>query len=159
LTLWGIALPITLAAQSIAPSSAVGEGCRVAPPGYREWIEKTQLRSGEPFVIGEARKLQVLENYSKLKLQMRLEQAEQLLGKPDFSVALPLGHLSKGVEPEKHICETRIAYVFYKASTRMADTGDVVIYLTFSPESQLTWAIPENLPKLNALGGPTRGLG
>ena len=155
LTLCTTALVCALAAQNPPTTYVVHGNCENGLPTYQQWFGKTQLPFGKVYVAGKKRKQQIVENYSKLKLQMTLEQTEQLLGQPDFSAPHPRGHLSTEPEPVKAICSNQIAYVFQKKGEDMTDMADEAIYLFFSPENKLTWAAPQNVPELKTMGGPS----
>jgi hypothetical protein len=156
LTLCATVFISTLAAQNPPTTFVVHGNCENGLPTYRQWFEETQLPSGKAYVVGEQRKQQILQNYTKVKLQMTVEQVEELLGQPDFSAAHPRGHLSTAPEAAKPICSNQIAYVFQKKSENMTDMDDVAIYLFFSPENELTWLAPQNISELRAMGGPTQ---
>lgn len=139
------------------PPSYVSHGpCETGLPTYGQWFATTSLPSGRAYTASKTRQQQLLKNYSKLELQMTLEQVQALLGKPDFAAARAKGHLSNQPAPSKPICSNQIGYILQKRSENMADMEDVAIYLFFSPENKLTWAVPQNVPGLEPIGGPTK---
>jgi hypothetical protein len=155
-TLCALGSGLPLVAQQSPPTyEAVGR-CDDGLPRFQTWFNSTGLPSGQPYVAGVKRKERALDNYSKLKLQMTLKEVEQLLGNPDFSAPRASGHLSNDIHPAPTLCSDQIAYMFKKNSDNMADTTDEAIYLFFSPEGKLTWAVPQNVPSLQELGGPQR---
>jgi hypothetical protein len=143
-----------LISQQSPPAYEVHGHCEDGLPHFQSWFNSTGLPSGQPYVAKSDRKERVLDNYSKLKLEMTMSQVEQLLGKPDFSAPRASGHLSNDVRPAPAVCSDQIAYMLMKTSDNMADTSDEAIYLLFSPDGKLSWAAPQNLPRLQQLGGP-----
>jgi len=149
----------SLAAQNSPPAVAFRGNCANKLPTYHEWFQQTRLPYSEPYLAPGKRKQRILEHYSKLKLQMSLEEVENLLGKADFSTPRPTARLGTAPEPKEQQCSNQIAYVVKKSSENMADMEDVAIYLFFSEDSKLYWATPQNLPSLKPLGSPTEGFG
>lgn len=145
-----------LVSQQSPPSYEAHGNCEDGLPHFQTWFNSTELRFGRPYVAKSDRKERVFDNYSKLKLEMTMSQVEQLLGKPDFSAPRASGHLSNDAHPAPTVCSEQITYMLKKTSDNMADTSDEAIYLFFSPEGKLTWAAPQNLPRLQQLGGPAQ---
>jgi hypothetical protein len=129
--------------------------CAVRPPGFDDWYQQTRLSEGGPYVAPDKRKHQILDNYHSLKLQMTLNKAERLLGKPDFGTARPPLYLATAPEPIDRGCANDLAYIVRKKSGNMVETEDVAVYLSFSRDGKLYWAAPQNLPALKPLGSPT----
>lgn len=146
-----------LTAQSSPPDVAFRGNCANELPSYREWFQRTRLPYSEPYLAPDKRREQVLEQYSKLKLQMSLKEAEELFGKPDFSTPRPAARLATTPEPKEQQCSNQVAYIFKKSSENLADMADVAIYLLFSKDGKLYWAVPQNLPNLKPLGSSTGG--
>ncbi len=142
--------------QNSPPAYVVHGACADGLPTFQQWFNQTPLVHGAPYDAKDDRQRQVLLNYPKVQLQMTQEQVEQLLGLPDFSVPRSRGHLSSEPEPAQPSCSAQFAYVLRKTSDNMADTTDQAIYLFFSPDNKLTWAIPQALPGLKTLGGPSQ---
>jgi len=138
-------------AQSKVPGYIAHGKCDDTFATYQQWLNKTQL----PYQAGAKRKQQIVQNYSKLKLQMSMKDVEALLGEPDFSSPRVHGHLSTEPQPEKPICSEQIAYILNKQNENMVDMGDAAVYLVFSPENKLTWAAPQNISVLTPIGDPT----
>jgi len=147
---WG-----ALAAQNSPPPAALRGNCTDEAPGFQEWFHQTRLSYGEPYFAPSKRREQVLDHYSKLALQMSLEEVEKLLGRPDFSTPRPAARLASTPEPKEQQCMSQVAYILKKNSGNMADVEDVAIYLFFSESGKLYWAAPQNLPNLEPLGSPT----
>ena len=144
-----------LEAQSSPPSVALHGNCTTNLPRFEDWYQTTRLPYGEPYVATAKRKLQVLENYPKLKLQMSLEETEKILGKPDFAIALPAARLATAPEPTDKHCNNEVAFILKKTSENATDTEDVAVYLSFSRDGRLYWLAPQNLPALKPLGSAT----
>jgi hypothetical protein len=141
-----------LAAQSSPPAVVFHGKCPNELPSYQEWFQQTRLPYSEPYLAPDKRRAQVLEQYSKVKLQMSLEEVEKLFGKPDFSSPRPTARLATAPEPKEQQCSDQVAYIFKKTSENMADMADVAIYFLFSKDGKLYWVIPQNLPSLKPLG-------
>lgn len=144
-----------LAAQSSPPAVVFHGNCANDLPSYQVWFQQTRLPYSEPYLAPGQRREKVLEQYSKLKLQMSLMEVEKLFGKPDFSTPLPAARLATAPEPKEQQCSNQVAYIFQKSTENMADTADVAIYLLFSKDGKLYWVIPQNLPSLKPLGSST----
>ena len=140
-------------AQTSPPAAIFHGNCASGLPQFKEWYAQTRL----PYVVADKRKQQMLENYPKLDLQMSLEDVEKLIGKPDFASATPAPHLATVPESADKRCSTQLAYIVKKNHENMADMEDVAIYLSFSRDGKLYWAVPQNLPTLKQLGSPTEG--
>jgi hypothetical protein len=143
-------------AQTSPPAAVFHGNCANGLPRFEEWYAQTRLPR-QPYVVAAKRKQQMLENYPKLKLQMSLEDVEELIGKPDFASGTPTPHLANAPEPADKRCSNELAYIVKKAHENMADVEDVAIYLSFSRDGKLYWAAPQNLPTLKQLGSPTEG--
>lgn len=122
---------------------------------FEDWYQTTRLPYGEPYVVTEKRKQQLLENYPKLKLQMSLEETEKILGKPDFAIALPSVRLATAPGPTDERCDNEVAFILKKNSENATDTEDVAVYLSFSRDGKLYWVVPQNLSALKPLGSAT----
>jgi hypothetical protein len=153
-TLFIFAICSALAAQNSPPAAVFRGHCSDGVASYREWFQQTPLPHGEPYFAPGKRKEQILERYSKLKLQMSLEEVEKLLGGPDFSSPRPDARLAAAPKPEEQQCSNQFAYIVKKSSENMADVEDVAIYLFFSEDGKLYWASPQNLPNFTPLGSP-----
>src|SRR5260370_19746051 len=151
------AICCALAAQTSPPDVVFHGNCPTKSPSFQEWFRQTQLPYGDAYIARGERKEQILRQYSKLKLQMSLEEVEKVLGKPDFSSARPTARLATTPEPTEPRCNNELAYILKKSSENMADTEDVAIYLLFSEGGKLYWAAPQNLPRLKPLGSPAEG--
>jgi hypothetical protein len=143
-----------LVAQQSTPSYEAHGRCDDGLPRFQSWFNSTGLPSGKPYVADARRRERVIESYPKLKLQMTLAQVEQLLGEPDFSAPRASGHLSNDPRPAATMCSDQVTYMLKKTSDNLADTSDIAVYLFFSPEGKLTWAVPRHIPILQELGGP-----
>lgn len=148
-----------LVAQNSPPDMVFHGDCANEFSSYHDWFQQTRLPYSEPYLAPDKRRKQVLDQYSKLKLQMSLEEVEKLLGKPDFSMPLAAARLATVPQPKEQQCSDQVAYIFAKNSENMADMADVAIYLLFSKDGKLYWAIPQNLPSLKPLGSSTGGGG
>jgi hypothetical protein len=146
-----------VAAQTSPPDVVFHGNCPNKSPSFQEWFQQTQLPYGDAYIAQAERKEQILRQYSKLKLQMPLEEVEKVLGKPDFSSVRPTARLATTPEPTEPRCNNELAYILKKSSENMADTEDVAIYLLFSEGGKLYWAAPQNLPSLKPLGSPVEG--
>jgi len=154
-TIFVFATFCVLAAQSSPPAVVFHGNCANGLPTYQVWFQQTRLPYSEPYLAPEKHRQQVLEQYSKLKLQMSLEEVEKIFGKPDFSTPRPAARLATMPEPEEPQCSNQVAYIFQKNSENMADMADVAIYLLFSKDGKLYWVVPQNLPSLKPLGSST----
>lgn len=148
-----------LAAQSSPPAVVFHGKCANELPSFQEWFQQTRLPYSEPYLAPDKRRAQVLGQYSKLKLQMSLEEVEKLLGKPDFSTPRPAARRGTAPEPKELQCSNQVAYIFKKSSENMADMADVAVYLLFSKEGKLYWVVPQNIPTLKPLGSSSEGSG
>ena len=119
---------------------------------YNDWVRKTQLSNGEPYRADDIRAKQLLDQYSKVKLQMSLDEVEKILGQPDFGLPSLVNPLAAAPAPE---CTNEIAYIFEKHSDVIIDMQDVAVFIYFSPDNKLFWSAPLNMPKLAQLGSPT----
>ena len=153
--LFVFAVGCALAAQNSPPAAVFRGNCADEVPGFQEWFQETRLPSGEPYLAPSKRREQVLEHYSKLGLQMSLQEVEKLLGKPDFSTPRLAARLASTPEPKEQQCRNQVAYILKKSSENMVEVEDVAIYLFFSENGKLYWAAPQNLPNLEPLGSPT----
>jgi hypothetical protein len=135
------------------PAVVFRGNCANNQTGFNEWFHGTRLPYGEPYLSSAARKQQITGRYSKLKLNMSLEEVKLLLGDPDFSTSLPKARLASR-PPSEEGCATQVAYILKKTSENMTDTADVAIYMFFTPEGRLYWAAPQNLPDLRPFGSP-----
>lgn len=142
-------------AQSSPPSAVFSGTCTSDLPRFEDWYPTTRLPNGELYVATEKRKQQVLENYPKLKLQMSLEEAEKILGKPDFAMALPAVRLATAPESGDRRCNNEVAFILKKNSENATDMEDIAVYLSFSRDGKMYWAAPQNLPALRPLGSAT----
>jgi len=143
-----------LAAQTSPPAVLVHGNCENGLPNYQKWFQKTRLPQGETYVAPDKRKQQILNGYPKIKLQMSLEEVEKFLSQPDFSAPLPAARLATSPEPAEASCSNQIAFIVKKSSENMADTADVAVYLLFSRNGNLYWAVPQNISGLRQLGSP-----
>lgn len=143
-----------LEAQASAPGVAFNGDCGVDRPSFEEWFRATRLPQGQPYVAAQDRSRKTITNYPKLKLQMSMSEVEEYLGKPDFVAEMPVPRLATLTEPADHRCSAQTAYIFNKNGENMADLQDVAIYLFFSRDGRLYWAMPQNLPDLKPLGSP-----
>lgn len=142
-----------LAAEgSTSNSLAFQKSCENTYSSYSDWIQKTPLSDGEPYRADAARAQQLMEQYSKVKLQMSLEEVEKILGQPDFGVPSLVNPLAAAPAPE---CTNEIVYVFEKHSDVIIDMQDVAVFMYFSPDNKLFWSAPLNVPKLAQLGSAT----
>jgi hypothetical protein len=114
----------SVAAQN-PPSVIVHGSCPTNLPDYKQWFQQTRL----PYIAGDKRKQQIIEDYSKLKLRMSASEAEKLLGKPDFAAPRPAARLSTSPQPAVASCTNQIVYILKKNSENMADMEDVAVYL------------------------------
>ena len=130
------------------PSVVVHRSCPTNLPDYKQWLQQ----AGLPYIAGDKRKQQIIENYSKLELRMSASEAEKLIGKPDFAAPRPGARLSTSPPPAVATCTNQIAYILKKNSENMADMEDVAIYLFFSADDKLYWALPQNVAALKPLG-------
>jgi len=146
-----------LAAQTSPPAVVFHGNCSNKAPTFQEWFGQTRLPYGDTYIAQGERKEQILGQYSKLKLQMSLEEVEKLLGNPDFANARPTARLATTPEPTVPQCNNEVGYILKKSSENMADAKDVAIYLLFSEDGKLYWVAPQNLPGLKPLGTPTEG--
>jgi hypothetical protein len=146
------AVGCALAAQNSPPAAVFRGNCADEVPGFQEWFQETRLPSGEPYLARSKRREQVLEHYSKLRLQMSLQEVEKLLGKPDFSTPRLAARLASTPEPKEQQCRNQVAYILKKSSENMVEVEDVTIYLFFFENGKLYWAAPQNLPNLEPLG-------
>lgn len=149
-----LALSVALVAQSAPPAYVVHGSCDDGLPHFAEWFQTTKLSSGQPYVASTNRRQQIVQSYSKLKLEMTVDEVEQVLGKPDFSSPRAKGHLSNEPAPATPVCSDQLAYILKKTGENMADMSDEAIYLFFSSERKLVWAAPQNVSALKPLGGP-----
>jgi hypothetical protein len=146
-----------LSAQDSVPSVVFSGNCANEIPSYPEWFQQTPLLHGQAYLAQGKRQEQIQQQYSKLKLQMSSGEAQELLGKPDFSKPLPAARLANAPVPSPPACSSQVAYIFRKNSENIADMADVAIYLFFSEDDKLYWASPQNLPNLKPLGSATEG--
>ena len=151
------ALCCVVAAQTSPPAVVFHGNCANKHPSFQEWFRQTKLPYGETYVARAERREQILGQYSKLKLQMSLEEVEKVFGEPDFSNLRPTARLATVPEPAEPQCDNEVAYILKKSSENMADMEDVAIYLLFSEDGKLYWAAPQNLPSLKPLCSPTEG--
>jgi hypothetical protein len=145
------------AGQNVPPAVTSHVHCAVELPQYAQWYQQTPLSNGEPYVALDKRKHQIIGSYHRLKVQMSLDEVERLLGKPDFGRARPPIHLATTPEPTDTRCSYDLAYIVRKNGGNMVDTEDVAVYLSFSRDGKLLWAVPQNLPTLKELGSPAEG--
>ena len=150
------AMSWVLEAQTSPPAVVFHGNCANGLPRFEEWYAQTRLPY-RPYVVADKRKQQILENYPKLKLQMSLQDVEKLIGKPDFASGTPSPHLATAPETADKRCTNELAYIVKKIHENMTDMEDVAIYLSFSRNGKLYWAVPQNLPTLEQLGSPTKG--
>ena len=155
LALFLCAIGCGLMAQNPPPAVVFHGNCPNKLPSFQEWFQHTELPHGGTYVAQEERKEHVLRQYSKLRLQMSLEEVERVLGTPDFATPRPIARLTTTPEPIESQCSNEVAYIFKKSSENMADFEDVAIYLLFSKDAKLYWVAPQNLPSLKQLGSPT----
>lgn len=145
-----------LVAQNDPPHVLFHGHCDDGLPHAQQWLEHSGVASGKPYIASAARKQQITDGYSKLKLQMSREEVEKLMGDADYSAPKPSGHLATAPEPNPPVCSDQLAYLLKKDSVNMADMGDVGIYVFFSPENRLYWATPLNIDSLKPLGSPVQ---
>lgn len=157
LALFVCAICCGLVAQNSPPKVVFHGNCPNKLPSFQDWFRQTQLPYGEIYIAQGERSEQILRQYSKLRLQMSLEEVERVLGKPDFASPRPTARLTTAPEPTEPQCNNEVAYIFKKSSENMADFEDVAIYLLFSEDGKLYWIAPQNLPSLKPLGSPTEG--
>jgi len=143
-----------LEAQTSVPSVVFHGNCGTDLPRFEEWFRATRLGQGQPYVAAQDRSRKTTTNYPKLKLQMSMPEVEKYLGKPDFATGRPAAHFATAPEPVDQPCSVETAYIFNKNGENMADLQDVAIYLFFSRDGKLYWAMPQNVPDLKPLGSP-----
>jgi hypothetical protein len=82
---------------------------------------------------------------------MSRREVKTLLGIPDFEQLVPkaLMRVPTGT------CEYQWAYILSKSDENMANPADIGIYLSFSNDDRLIWALPQNLG-LKPKGSPTQ---
>jgi hypothetical protein len=144
-----------LIGQNSPPTVVFHGNCPNNLPSFQEWFQQTELPQGGTYVAQGERKERIVRRYAKLKLQMSLEEVEQVLGRPDFATPRPTARLTTTPEPNEPQCSNEVAYIFKKSSENIADFEDVAIYLSFSKDGKLYWVAPQNLPSLKSLGSPT----
>jgi len=144
-----------LEAQTSVPSVSLHGNCGTDLPRFEEWFRDTRLAQGQPYVAAQDRSHKTITNYPNLKLQMSMSEVEGYLGKPDFAMGMPAARLAKASEPADQRCSVETAYIFNKNGENMADLQDVAIYLFFSRDGKLYWAMPQNLPDLKPFGSPS----
>lgn len=145
------AILILTVTHIVAQSSPFLQGnCNGVGRSFGDWIHQTNLSAGQPYRVAAAQKARLLAQYSKIKLQMSLEEVEELLGTPDFT----LTSLRTSPGPSTSQCRHQIVYVVEKNSDNMLDMADAAVYLSFSGDRKLYWTSPQNLPGLVPLGAP-----
>lgn len=122
------AICFVVAAQTSPPAVVFHGNCPNKHPSFQEWFRQTKLPYGETYVARAERREQILGQYSKLKLQMSLEEVEKVFGEPDFSSLRPTARLATVPEPTEPQCNNEAAYILKKSSENMADLEDVAIY-------------------------------
>ena len=132
--------------------------CRINAklPEMIDWFAATPLARGGAYSISSARKLKILKNYCQLKLGMNPREVEVLLGSPDYEEA---GFRNSGFRPDgsrdlEQRCVSHWGYYFKKTGENLADLNDAILILSFNSERKLTWAAPQNIPQLSAIGSP-----
>ena len=152
----GLVIWISLAATSLVGqevSGAVIKGnCPKDLPEYKQWLERTPSADGGQYVADSARKHKTISRYSKLRLNMSADEIEGLLGKPDFAVSQHLAEPALSDRPATATCPGEVAYILWKKRKDAVDGSEMAVYVFFTSDGKLSWAMPQNIPSLKPIG-------
>lgn len=148
-----LVLLLALSSPSGAQERARSLPCRRYPGirDYREWFQSTVLAVGDIFRAPRKRMDSLHGAYPRLELGMSRREVKTLLGMPDFEQLVPKATM----RVPTGTCEYQWAYILRKNDENMASPADIGIYLSFSSDDRLIWALPQNLG-LRAKGSPTQ---
>jgi len=153
LFLW--VLVVAVDAQKAPPAYVVEGDCpENGLPHVQQWLEASGVAYGKPYIADEKRKSQIVEGYSKLRLNMSANEVEALMGRPDYSRPKIKGHLSNAPAPNPPVCNEQFVYMLKKENENLADMNDVGVYVFFTTDDKLYWATPLNLEDLKPIGSP-----
>lgn len=131
--------------------------CEASPDRntYQQWVKLVGLDVGKEFVASPARKKQILEKYSEIRVGMSREEVEKVLGRPDYEQRFKTPEVSPQNNPDaKKRCGYLWAYDISKTDINQAALDDVAVFLSFDSSGRLSWASPINIKELKQKGSP-----
>lgn len=145
-----LALCVSLMSQEKVPEKS---GCMpyAGVPETGAWIDSTLVATNRPHRVSASREKELRDAYTKIEIAMSRPAVEKIMGKPDFQQVM----IQSSAGKPTGVCINQWGYVFRKGDTNPISLQETAIYLSFSANGQLYWAVPQNLD-LKQKGSPVQ---